>query len=263
MTFIGIGVLGLLWIIPWLLINKNTPDKHPWITPEEQDHILRSANNAATAPVATEVYSWKQLLQFKNTWGVITSRFFIDPVWWMFVTWLPFFLKENYGFDIKQVGAFAWVPFLFAAVGGIAGGFYSAQKIKKGVSATKARKNAITVGSIIMLLSLGAIAIYLDQLKDQPGVAIGLIGLTLFGFQFLINNLQTLPSDYFHGKNVGTVAGMGGTSAVIGTLIVTWLVPEITKTSYTPFFLLAVLVVPLAWLCITFIVSKNNKQTLN
>ena len=90
-TFVGIGLLGLLWIIPWLIINKNTPDKHPWITKEEQDYIASSATNKATAPVATTVYTWKQLLQFKNTWGIISSRFFIDPVWWMFVTWLPQF----------------------------------------------------------------------------------------------------------------------------------------------------------------------------
>lgn len=263
MTFVGIGVLGLLWIIPWLIINKNTPDKHPWITKEEQDYILQSAANKATAPVATTVYSWKQLLNFKNTWGIILSRFFIDPVWWMFVTWLPFFLKENFGFDIKQVGAFAWVPFLFAAIGGLSGGFFSSMQIKRGMSATKARKNAITIGSVIMIISLGVIAFYLDQLKEQPGVAIALISSTLFGFQFLINNLQTLPSDYFHGKNVGTVAGMGGTSAVVGTLIVTWLVPVLTKTSYTSFFLLAALVVPLAWICIMFIVSKNKMNLLN
>lgn len=258
MTFVGIGVLGLVWIIPWLLINKNTPDQHPWITKEEQDHILQSAANKATAPVATEVYSWKQLLGFKNTWAVISSRFFIDPVWWMFVTWLPFFLKENFGFDIKQVGAFAWVPFLFAAIGGLAGGFFSSLQIKKGKAAVTARKNAISIGSMIMLTSLGSIAFYLDQLKEQPGIAIALISATLFGFQFLINNLQTLPGDYFHGKNVGTVAGMGGTSAVAGTLIVTWLVPVLTKTSYTSFFLMAALLVPLSWICIMFIVSKRK-----
>lgn len=258
MTFAGIGVLGLLWIIPWLLINKNTPDKHPWITKEEQDHILQSAANRATAPVATEVYSWKQLLGFKNTWAVISSRFFIDPVWWMFVTWLPFFLKENFGFDIKQVGAFAWVPFLFAAIGGLAGGFFSSLQIKNGKAAVTARKNAISIGSVIMLMSLGSIAFFLDQLKEQPAAAIALISSTLFGFQFLINNLQTLPGDYFHGKNVGTVAGMGGTSAVAGTLIVTWLVPVLTKTSYTSFFLMAALLVPLSWICIMFIVSKRK-----
>jgi ACS family hexuronate transporter-like MFS transporter len=255
-TFAGIGVLGILWIIPWLIINRNTPDKHPWITEEERAHILASSEDKKTVTAEVKVHSWKQLLQFKNTWGVISSRFFIDPVWWMFVTWLPFFLKEQFGFDLKQVGASAWVPYLFAAIGGLAGGFYSSTQIKKGVLAVKARKRAITIGSVIMLLSLTAIAFSLDNLQNNVGIAIGLISATLFGFQFLINNLQTLPADYFHGKNVGTVAGMGGTSAVVGTLIVTWLVPVITKTSYTSFFILAAVMVPLAWMCITYVTSR-------
>lgn len=257
-TFAGIGVLGILWIIPWLIINRSTPDKHPWITDEERTHILASSEDKKTVTAEIKVYSWKQLLEFKNTWGVISSRFFIDPVWWMFVTWLPFFLKEQYGFDLKQVGASAWVPYLFAAIGGLAGGFYSSTQIKKGVLAVKARKRAITLGSAIMLGALAAIVFSLDSLQNNPGVAIALISATLFGFQFLINNLQTLPADYFHGKNVGTVAGMGGTSAVIGTLIVTWLVPVITKTSYTSFFILAAVMVPLAWMCITYISSRPS-----
>lgn len=257
-TFIGIGVLGLLWLIPWLIINKNTPDKHPWITEEEQECILqKNAKHKANQP-GVKAYSWRELLQFKNTWGLISSRFFIDPIWWMFVTWLPFFLKENFGFDIKQVGAFAWVPFLFAAIGGLSGGFFSSKLINKGIDAAKARKAAITIGSVIMLISLVVTAVYLNQLKEQPGVAIALIGVTLFGFQFLINNLQTLPSDYFHGKNVGTVSGMSGTSAVVGTLIVTWLVPVLTKTNYTSFFIMGAILVPLGWICIRFIVSKNT-----
>jgi ACS family hexuronate transporter-like MFS transporter len=260
MTFVGIGALGLLWVIPWLIINRNTPDKHPWITEKERDHIISDTISKKASNTEVTVYSWKQLLGFRNTWGVISSRFFIDPVWWMFVTWLPFFLKEQYNFDLKSVGAFAWVPFLFAAIGGLAGGFYSAWRIKDGIPAPKARKNAITIGCIIMLLSLTVIAATLDNLKDQVEVAIGLISATMFGFQFLINNLQTLPSDYFHGKNVGTVAGMGGTSAVAGTLIVTWLVPALTRTSYTSFFVLAALLVPFAWFCITFIVSKKKSS---
>lgn len=261
-TFIGIGALGLLWVIPWILINKNTPEKHPWITEEEKNHITANSADKKTVTAEMTVYSWKQLLKFRNTWGVITSRFFIDPIWWMFITWLPFFLKEQYHFDLKDVAGAAWVPYLFAALGGLAGGFYSAQCIKKGMLAAKARKSAITIGSVIMLLSLVAIAVYLNELQS-PAVVLGLISASLFGFQFLINNLQTLPSDYFHGKNVGTVAGMGGTSAVVGTLIVTWLVPVLTKTSYTPFFILATLLVPLAWVCIMFIVSKTSVQRQN
>ncbi|HEX7903074.1 MAG TPA: MFS transporter [Chitinophagaceae bacterium] len=258
MTFLYIGFLGILWIIPWLVINKNTPDKHPWITKEEQDHIIDKNADQKIVVADTKVYSWKGLLQFKNTWGIISSRFFIDPVWWMFVTWLPTFLKEQFAFDIKQVGAFGWVPYLFAAIGGLTGGFYSSALIKKGMTATKARKNAITIGCVIMLISLATTAFYMEELKEHVNMAIALISATLFGFQFLINNLQTLPSDYFNGKNVGTVSGMGGTAAVAGTIILTLLVPSLTRTSYTTLFVLVTLMVPLAWICITFISSKNK-----
>lgn len=259
-TFAGIAVLGILWIIPWLIINKNTPDKHPWITKEEQDHILDKNEWVFKPAVETRVFTWKQLLQFRSTWGIISSRFFIDPIWWMFVTWLPTFLKEQFAFDIKQVGAFAWVPYLFAAIGGLVGGFYSSALVKKGMEPAKARKRAITIGSAIMLVSLAAIAFNMNQLKDHVNITIALISAALFGFQFLINNLQTLPSDYFNGKNVGTVAGMGGTSAVAGTIILTLLVPWLTQTSYTTLFVVAALLVPLSWICITFISGK--KQTV-
>ncbi|PZR25669.1 MAG: MFS transporter [Citrobacter freundii] len=259
-TFVSIAVLGVLWIIPWLIINKATPDKHPWITKDEQDHIKGETGLRQLKLIDEKVYSWKELLRFKNTWGVISSRFFIDPVWWMFVTWLPTFLKEQFAFDLKQIGAFAWVPYLFAAVGGLLGGFYSSGLVKKGMPAAKARKKAISIGCLIMLVALGAIAFSLDQLKDHANIAIALISATLFGFQFLINNLQTLPSDYFHGKNVGTVAGMGGTSAVAGTIIITLLVPVLTATSYTSFFVLAALLVPVAWTCIIFISSKRYQH---
>ncbi len=257
MTFLFIAFLGILWIIPWLVINKNTPDKHPWITKEEQDHIL-DTENRKTSTTEVKVYSWKQLLNFRNTWGIISSRFFIDPIWWMFVTWLPTFLKEQFAFDIKQVGAFGWVPYMFAAIGGITGGLYSSSLVRKGMSPAKARKNAITIGCVIMLLSLGAIAFYLNELKEHVNIAIALISAALFGFQFLINNLQTLPADYFNGKNVGTVSGMGGTAAVAGTIILTFLVPSLTKTSYTTLFVLAALMVPISWMCITFITSKRK-----
>jgi len=258
-TFLSIAVLGFIWLIPWLIINKATPDKHPWITKEEQAHILQKDTLQQTA-TQTTAYNWKQLLGFRNTWSLLLSRFFIDPVWWLFVTWLPTFLKEQFSFDIKQVGAFAWVPYLFAAIGGLLGGWYAGWLIRRGTEATRARKTCITIGSVIMLLSLIAIAYSLNSLKSSPQTAIALISATLFGFQFIINNIQTLPADYFNGKNVGTVAGMSGTAAVMGTLITTWAVPAITQKSYVWFFVMAALMVPLGWLCITYIRSSKNKK---
>jgi ACS family hexuronate transporter-like MFS transporter len=257
-TFAGIALLGFIWIIPWLLINKTTPDKHPWITGKEQQYILDTDNKAANTQQETAVFTWRQLLHFKKTWGIIASRFFIDPIWWLFVTWLPTFLKEQFSFDIKQIGAFAWFPYLLAALGSLAGGYYSSRQIKKGMNAVTARRKAVTIGCSIMLVSLITIIFMLNQLKEQPAITIGLISITLFGFQFLIGNIQTLPSDFFSGKNVGTVAGMGGTAAVLGVLITTWMVPVLTKTSYISFFVLAALLVPLSWLSLKYF-SKEKK----
>jgi ACS family hexuronate transporter-like MFS transporter len=135
-TFLLIAVLGIVWILPWLLVNKAAPGKHPWLTERERQHILSDA--ARKKAETAKPYTWRELLQFKNTWGILLSRFFIDPVWWMFVTWLPTFLKEQFHFDIKQVGAFAWLPYLFAAIGGLLGGFYSSWRSRKGVEASKA-----------------------------------------------------------------------------------------------------------------------------
>lgn len=257
MTFVFIAALGLIWVIPWLIINKATPDKHPWLTEKERNYILDVDTEAHTQVDEAPVLSWKELLKFRNTWGIIMARFFIDPVWWLFVTWLPTFLKEQFLFDIKQIGAFTWLPYLFAAIGSLLGGYHSSWQVKKGVNAVKARKNSVAVGCAFMLLSLLAIVYKLDDLKAEPGLAMVLIGLTLFGFQFLIGNLQTLPSDYFNGKNIGTVAGMGGTAAVVGTLLTTWLVPVMTKTSYVSFFVLAAVLVPITWVCIKYITSKR------
>ncbi len=257
MTFVLIAVLGLIWVIPWLVINKAAPEKHPWLTEEERNYILDTEPGAESSVEVAPVLTWRELLRFRNTWGIIMGRFFIDPVWWLFVTWLPTFLKEQFLFDIKQIGAFTWLPYLFAAIGSLLGGYHSSRQIKKGVPAVKARKNSVALGCTIMLLGLVAIVYYLDTLKDSPTLAMVLIGLTLFGFQFLIGNIQTLPSDYFNGKNVGTVAGMGGTAAVAGTLLTTWAVPVLTKTSYVSFFVLAAVLVPITWICIKYITSKK------
>jgi MFS transporter, ACS family, hexuronate transporter len=257
-TFSSIALLGLVWIIPWLIVNKTGPAKHPWITKDEQNYILHCDTNKENVVQETTVYSWKQLLSFKKTWSIITSRFFIDPIWWLFITWLPTFLKEHYQFDIKKIGAFAWFPFLLAALGSVIGGYFSSMQIKKGVQAVKARKNAIALGYLITLSALIAIALLLNDLKHWPSVTIALIGCTLFGFQFVSSNICTLPSDFFNGKNVGTVAGMGGTAAVLGVLVTTWLVPIITKTSYNSFFILAACLVPLSWLSLRFFARQNN-----
>jgi len=93
-------------------------------------------------------------------------------------------------------------------------------------------------------------ALLLTAQASTPLTAVLLIAVILFGFQVAINNIQTMPGDYFAGGAVGSLAGISGTAAVAGTLITTWLVPVMTTQGYAPIFALAAAIVPLALLSI-------------
>lgn len=245
-TFLLIGVLGFLWIVPWVLIYKSGPATHPWLSEEEREHILKGQVAQAEQPSAPEyVPSWFQLLKHRQSWAVIASRFFLDPVWWLFVSWLPLYLADEFGFDIKQIGLFGWVPYVGAALGSLVGGWWAGKLIGRGWSANAARKTVILTGGALMLPAL-----LLTMGAGTPLYAVLLIAVILFGFQMAIGNIQTLPSDYFSGKTVGSLAGLGGTAAVGGVLVTIWLVPVLTKTSYAPFFALGAVLVPLSILSI-------------
>ncbi|GGB61148.1 MFS transporter [Shewanella inventionis] len=242
-TFIVIGALGLIWIIPWMIIYKSAPDSHPWITETERQYILTGQQCSTEEKQAKEyVPTTGQLLQHREAWGVIAARFFIDPIWWLFVAWLPLYLNEKFGFDVKQIGAFAWLPYVGAAIGALFGGWFSGHLMSRGWTVNKARRSAIVLGCLVMLPAL-----LLTSQAATPWLAMGLIAVILFGFQTAIGNVQTLPSDYFSGKTVGTLAGISGTSAVLSVIITIQLVPMMTQGGdYTPFFILGAALVPLA-----------------
>ncbi len=242
-TFIAVGLLGFLWLAPWLWIFKAPPERHPWLSAEEREYILSGQKSEDLAEEDSEQAApgWGEMLKYRQSWAVICSRFFLDPVWWLFVSWLPIYLADRFGFDIAQIGLFAWVPYVGAALGAIVGGWLAGKLIQSGWSVNAARKLTITLGGAIMMPMLIATAF-----ASTPLVAVLLIAVILFGFQFAIGNIQTLPSDFFAGKSVGSLAGVGGTAAVVGVLITTWMVPAITQESYVPFFLLGAALVPLA-----------------
>lgn len=242
-TFFALGVLGFVWLIPWLLVYKAPPERHPWLSAEEREYILsgQQPKNQSSEDGEALAPGWLEMLRYRQSWAVITSRFFLDPVWWLFVSWLPIYLADQFGFDIKQIGLFAWVPYVGAAIGAMFGGWLAGALLKKGWTVNAARKFTITAGGVIMLPTLIATAY-----AATPLAAVLMIALILFGFQLAIGNIQTLPSDFFSGKSVGSLAGAGGTAAVVGVLITTWIVPAVTKDSYVPFFVLGALLVPLA-----------------
>ncbi len=243
-TFVIIGVFGFVWLVPWLLIFKAPPDRHPWLSAEEREYILTGQRDeSASAEAEQAAPGWFEMLRYRQSWSVVVSRFFLDPVWWLFVSWLPIYLAATFGFDIRQIGFSAWVPYVGAVAGALFGGWLARFLLERGRTVDYARKLTITLGGAIMLPSL-----LLTATAATPLSAILLIAVILFGFQTAIGNIQTLPSDFFSGKSVGSLAGVGGAAAVAGVLITTELIPRIVEASgsFAPAFIWGAALVPLA-----------------
>ncbi len=258
-TFVLSGVLGFVWLLPWLVIYKAGPAQHPWVNAAERTLIADAPNIEAAkarpaAQTSAQPMNLVELMSCRQSWGIVLARFFLDPIWWLFVSWLPIYLAETFGFDIKQIGLFAWVPFVGAMIGSLFGGWFAGYLIAQGHGVDRARKWTISLGGVVMAPALLA-AVY----ASGPTAAVLAIAAVLFGFQVAIGNIQTLPSDVFHGRSVGSLAGISGMAAVVGTLITTWLVPVMTKTSYAPIFILVAALVPVAMAAIWLVLGPIKK----
>lgn len=230
-SFVVIGALGLLWIIPWLVINKAQPANHPWITDEERDYILSDQPKINPDLEDTSVkMSVREILSFKESWGVLVTRFFIEPIWWFFVVWLPIYLVRAYDFDISDLGTKSWFPYLGAAIGSIVGGWF-AKKLMEKYSLDQTRKKIITWGILIALTGV-VTSILFSLYADSAEMFLLSSFIVLFGFQFAIGNIQTLSSDLLPSKSVGALAGLSGTVGAISVAIVVYIVPKVISNPF-------------------------------
>lgn len=257
-TFVIIGILGFLWIIPWLIFNRKKPKNHPWITDDEKSYILSDSTESSTEKDSEKSLSVSQILSKKESWGAIGARFFIEPIWWLFVFWMPIYLADRYGFNVKEIGLYAWFPYVGAMIGSIAGGWY-VKKLMLNKSLDKSRKTVISYGALIIFLGiLGAILF-----ADTPEKFVSFVFIVLFGFQFAISNIQTIPSDLLNKKNVGTLAGLGGSIGAVSVIIMNWLIPIITVESYTPAFIILAVLAPLTVITISLLIKEIKPLKIN
>ena len=238
-AFVVTGAVGLVWLPIWLLMYR-TPRTHKRVSAAELAHI----ESDPADPV--EPIPWTRLLGKRETWAYAISKFLIDPIWWMFLFWLPDFLQKRHGLDLKTFGPPLVVIYLLSDVGSVGGGWLSSRFIKMGWSINRARKTTMLICALLATpVAFGAFA-------DNLWLAVGIIGLATAAHQGFSANLYTLPGDVFPRAAVGSVVGIGGMIGAVGGMVFSKYVGEILERfgTYTPIFMVAASAYLLALLAI-------------
>jgi ACS family hexuronate transporter-like MFS transporter len=227
-AFIATGLTGFLWIVWWLKLYR-APEEHPRLSATELAHI----RSDPTEPVVS--IPWSKLIPHRQTWAFSIGKFMTDPIWWLYLFWIPDFLNRNHGLDLKSIGLPLVVIYLVADVGSIGGGWLSSSLIKRGWTVNRARKTAMLV------CALAVVPIMAAAKASNLWVAVALVSLAAAAHQGWSANLFTLVSDTFPRRAVGSVVGIGGMAGAVGGMLIALIVGEILQRtgSYVPIFIIA------------------------
>jgi MFS transporter, ACS family, hexuronate transporter len=256
MAFVATGILGFAWAALWWLLYR-PPEKHPWITQQELDHIQKGAAELVVEDAPHEKGVWKIVLRQKNFWAMGFARFLSEPAWQFFTNFIPLFLLTERGMNLKELAIFGWLPFLAGDLGSVAGGLFSPmyQKIFR-CSVLTARKAAMTTSALMMPCVLFIIMappagwasfingigtlFHFDIAPEWIGYTWVLIWFSVgaFGHQCISATLLTLPADLFPKRTVATANGLTGSMSHLGGMIFTKITGLLlaAKVGYTPLF---------------------------
>lgn len=227
-AFIITGLIGFLWLVAWLAIYRR-PAEHPKITSEELAHIQ------SDPPDPDVKIPWARLFPHRQTWAFAIGKFMTDPIWWVYLFWLPDLLKRNYGIDLKSVGLPLIIVYLIADIGSVGGGWLSSAMIKRGWTINRARK--VTM----LICALCVTPIVFAANASNVWVAVLLVGLAAAAHQGWSANIFTTASDMFPRQAVGSVVGIGGMAGAIGGMLISKVVGYVLEWtgSYLPVFIIA------------------------
>jgi ACS family hexuronate transporter-like MFS transporter len=255
-SFVFSGLLGFVWLFMWLRVYHPL-ERHPRVSDDEIVLIRAGQRDAPTS----ERRNWAKyirLIKNRNVWGVVLGRALTDPIWWFYVFWLPQYLSDARGFNLKQIALFAWLPFVAADLGNFTGGWISGYCIRRGMSTLRARLWVCVVSCLPILAGMPVARTH------SAYAALGLICVALWGYASWSTMGLTLPSDLFPQDVVATVTGFSGFAAGMAGVAFTYLVGiTVDRFSYAPAFLIAALLPLAATACVLLLVRTPQAAGSN
>ncbi|HEX6464782.1 MAG TPA: MFS transporter [Vicinamibacterales bacterium] len=193
-VFVACGAAGLAWTFWWARVYR---------APAEPEL-------AASRPDVTT--TWTALFTFRQVWGLVAAKFLTDAAWFFYISWLPKYLYDARHFDVKQVAAYAWVPYAASGVGAVVGGWLSSALIRRGRSVDFSRKLALGLTAVVMPAIVFVTHVPVDW-------ALAIFSLAFFGQQSWSTLVMILPTDLFERRIVASVAGLIGFGGAMGGLL--------------------------------------------
>jgi ACS family hexuronate transporter-like MFS transporter len=222
------GLLDFIWLWLWIAFYRR-PEEHPHVSPAELAYILSDPAESHT-PVR-----WGRLVVYRQMWAFAIGKFLTDPIWWLYLFWLPDFLDRTFRVELRQMA----LPLVFiysaATAGSICGGWFSSALIKRGWSINRARKAAM------LGFALAVVPIIAAAHASHLWMAVALVGLATAAHQGWSANIFTLSSDMFPRHAVASVVGIGGMAGALGGILLAKTVGYILQWtgSYFPVFAIA------------------------
>jgi ACS family hexuronate transporter-like MFS transporter len=255
-AFIITGSFSLIWLVLWLKIYRR-PQAHPKVSAAELAFINGDLP-ASPDPHGMPKIAWRILLRIPETWAYALARFLIDPIWWMFLFWLPDFFAKRYNLDLEHFGPPLVLVYLVSDVGSIFGGWLSSRLIRRGFTVNRARKLTMLLASVLVM------PVTLAMHASNLWLAVAIVGIATAGHQAFSATLYTFPSDVFPKQAVASVVGIGGTAGAIGGMLMAkyagWVLDSMG--SYTPIFIVAGSVYGAALIVLHALSPRLNSVTL-
>ncbi|MES3153941.1 MFS transporter [Sphingomonas faeni] len=219
-AFIITGVVSFVWLFAWLFFYR-------------LPHRVVRDQSVSIAPPAK--LGWRRVAGMRETWAFAIAKFLTDPVWWLFLFWLPDFLHRRHGLDLRTFGPPLVVIYVLSDLGSVAGGWLSSRMMRAGLTVNRSRK--ITM----LICAIAVMPVFAAQYVDSLWAAVAIIGLAAAAHQAWSANLFTLPSDMVPQSAMGSVIGIGGAAGAVGGMLMAKYTGFVLERfdSYWPIFLVA------------------------
>ena len=202
--FVFTGAFGLLWTLWWW--RSYFIPSEPFAPADPGAGRLPSDQYSADS---VHGIRWFDLLRVREAWGLVVAKFLSDAAWYFYLFWLPKYLYDARGFDVKSVGLFAWIPYAAAGIGCLLGGWFSSHLVQRRLSLGVARKLALGLSAVVMPIIIAVPRVPVSW-------AIAIFSLAYFGQQSWSTLVMVLPTDLFPRNVVGSVAGLVGFGGAMG-----------------------------------------------